>query len=126
MTTISLDTLSFSTRGEDQLDWVDQLTWQPIGQRIRYALQGNVVITENVRAGRPITLVAEEPWCWLSLATVNALVALAQEINQTHTLTWRDGTTYSVRFRRDTGPLELTPINALKQHYTGTVYLIEV
>jgi hypothetical protein len=126
MTTISLDTLQLTDRIEGQIDWVDRYQWQAIGQQIRYALQGNVVVMENTRAGRPITLVAEAPWCWISATTLASLVNLVNEINHTFTFTWSDGSTYSVRFRREAGPLDMTPVNALKEYYTGKIYLIEV
>lgn len=120
---VSLGDVTFSGVGEDQIEWTDQYTWQPIGQYIRYALAGNPVIIENPRSGRPITLVAEMPWCWLSASLVSQLDALAQEINYTFTLTY--GTyTSQVRFRRDQGPLDLTPINSAKTHYTGSIFLI--
>ena len=122
---IALDTVVLSDRVEAQIDWVDRLTWQPIGQNIRYALQGNPVITENPRSGRPITLVAEPPWSWLTETTVSALVALASEINYTFTFVWNNES-YSVRFRRDAGPLELSPIDPRRLHYSGTIFLIQV
>lgn len=124
MTTITLDTIQLTDRIEAQIDWVDRLTWQPIGQQIRYALAGNPVVLENPRNGRPITLVAEAPWCWLSVATVNRLVTLANEINYSFPFIWSDGSTYTVRFRRESGPLDLTPVDARNLYYTGSLYLI--
>lgn len=122
---IQLDSIILSDRIEAQIDWVDQLTWQPIGQQIRYALAGNPVINENPRTGRPITLVAELPWCWLSANTVNSLYQLASELNYTFSFIYGSYSA-NVRFRRDAGPLELSPVNPLKDYYTGTIYLIEV
>jgi hypothetical protein len=126
MATILLDTISLTNRDEAQIDWVDQFAWQPIGQSIRYALAGNPVITENPRSGRPITLVAELPWGWLSAATVASLVNLVNQIHYTFVFQWSDGAQYSVRFRRDAVPLVLTPVNPLKSYYTGTINLIQV
>jgi hypothetical protein len=122
---ISLDNIVLSDRAEAQIDWVDRRTWQPIGQNIRYALQGNPVITENPRSGRPITLVAEVPWAWLTSATVEALVVLASEVNYSFTFVW-GAESYTVRFRRDAGPLELSPIDPRREYYTGSIYLIQV
>jgi hypothetical protein len=122
---IALDTIVLADRAEAQIDWVDRLRWQPIGQSIRYALQGNPVITENPRSGRPITLVAEPPWCWLLADTVNALVQLAAEMNYTFPFVWHTET-YSVRFRRDAGPIDLTPIDPRKDYYSGSIHLIQV
>jgi hypothetical protein len=115
----------FSDRAEAQIDWVDRRTWQPIGQNIRYSLQGNPVITENPRSGRPITLVAEVPWAWLTSATVEALVVLASEVNYPFTFVWNTES-YTVRFRRDAGPLELSPLDPRRTYYTGSIYLIQV
>lgn len=124
--TLSLDTIVFSNDPiENQIVWSDRYLWQPVGQSIRYVLAGNPVVIENNRSGRPITLVAEIPWCWLRAATVEALHALASTPNQTMTLTW--GTeSFSVRFRRDAGPFEFTPVDGLRLYYTGSIYLIEV
>lgn len=119
-----LGSVTFATREEAQIEWVDQLSWQPIGQSIRYALAGNPVVMENPRSGRPITLTAEVPWSWLTAATVEALHTLAST-SQTLVLTY-DTFVTNVRFRRDQGPLQLTPLNPLKTYYTGSLYLIEV
>ena len=119
-----LGSVTFATREEAQIDWVDQRSWQPIGQSIRYALAGNPVVMENPRSGRPITLTAEVPWSWLTAATVDALHVLAST-SQTLVLTF-DTFVTNVRFRRDQGPLQLTPLNPLKTYYTGSIYLIEV
>lgn len=119
-----LGSVTFATREEDQIEWVDQLSWQPIGQTIRYALAGNPVVMENPRSGRPITLTAELPWGWLTSATVLALHELAST-SQTLDFTFESFTT-QVRFRRDQGPLQLSPLDPRKLYYTGSIYLIEV
>lgn len=121
---IQLASVAFTEEGEAQIEWVDQFAWQPVGQTIRYALAGNPVVMENPRSGRPITLTAELPWAWLTSATVSALHDLAST-SQTMLLTFGSFTA-DVRFRRDQGPLQLTPINPLKTHYTGSLYLIQV
>lgn len=121
---IQLGDVVFSEEGEIQIEWVDQYAWQPIGQSIRYALAGNPVVIENARSGRSITLTAELPWAWLTKSTVLALHDLAST-SQTMLLTFGSFTA-NVRFRRDQGPLQLTPINPLKTYYTGSVYLIQV
>ena len=120
----SLGSVQFTSRDESQIEWVDRLDWQPVGQSIRYALAGNPVVMENERGGRPITLEAELPWCWLSSATVDALVALA-ETRQDLALVY-DSFTATVRFRRDAGPLRLSPIDPRRTHYTGSIFLIQV
>lgn len=121
---ISIGSVNLTATGETQLDWTDRYTWQPVGQTIRYGLAGNPVVIENTRGGRPITLTAELPWGWLTAATVAALDTLA---SASQTMAFVYGSySANVRFRRDQGPLQLTPVNSLKTHYTGTISLIEV
>lgn len=120
---VSIGSVQFDSPGEDQIDWIDRHTWQPIGQTIQYALAGNVVALENPRRGRKITLVAEIPWCWLCADTVQALDALAQS-GGTHSFVYGDHSS-TVRFRRDQGPFALTAVDPRNQYYTGTLYLIE-
>ena len=119
-----LGSVIFSSREESQIEWVDELSWQSVGQTIRYALAGNPVVMENSRSGRPITLTAELPWSWLEVATVQALHALAST-SQTLDFTFESFTT-QVRFRRDQGPLQLSPLDPRKLYYTGSIFLIEV
>jgi len=113
-----------ASRDEAQIEWIDRFDWQPVGQSIRYALAGNPVVMENPRGGRPITLEAELPWCWLSSTTVASLVALA-ETSQNLSLVY-DTFTATVRFRRDAGPLRLSPIDPRRLYYTGSIFLIQV
>jgi hypothetical protein len=121
---IALGGVSFSERGEDQIDWIDRYAWHPVGQNIRYALAGNPVVQENSRSGRPITLTAELPWAWISESNMQALYELA---NTSQTLSFTFGSfSANVRFRRDQGPLQLTPVDPQKHYYTGSIYLIEV
>lgn len=124
--TISLGSVVFSNnRIEAQIDWKDRLTWQPVGQSVRYALGGNPIIVENERAGRPITLVAEDPWCWLTHSTVLSLVSMASQLQTSFLFTW-NSEVYTVCFKRDSGPLDLTPLNSLREYYTGSIYLISI
>lgn len=121
---ISLGGVVFAERGEAQIDWVDQHSWQPVGQTVRYALAGNPVVQENPRSGRPIVLTAELPWAWLTSATVEALNVLAAT-PQNLILVYNTLTT-TVRFNRSQGPLVFTPVTPLREYYTGSIYLIEV
>jgi hypothetical protein len=120
----SLGSVQFTSRDESQIEWVDRLDWQPIGQTIRYALAGNPVVMENARGGRPITLTVELPWGWLSVATVNSLISLA-ETSQSLAFVY-DSFSCTVRFRRDSGPLQLVPVDPRRLYYTGSIYLIQV
>jgi hypothetical protein len=123
--TISIGSVTLSGIGESQIDWVDRYTWTSVGQTRQYALSGDLDLLENYRGGRTITLTATLPWAWLLATTVANLQTLANTPGLVTTLTW--GTeSHRVAFRRDQGPLDLTPVTALKQQYTGSIYLIEV
>ena len=121
----SLGSIEFSSREESQIEWIDRLDWLPVGQTIRYALAGNPVVMENLRAGRIITLSAEVPWCRLSSATVESLFALAAIPLQDLAFVY-DSFNATVRFNRSAGPLSLLPIDPRKQFYTGSISLIQV
>lgn len=112
-------------RIERQLQWSDEL-WTPVGQQRRYALSGAVYVTENTRQGRPMTLVAELPWCALSSGFVQVLKGWASTPGLRMTVALDDARTFSVLFRRDnTSPLDLTPIDPRKELYVGSIFLLE-
>lgn len=123
-TVYSLGPVLFDGPGEDQIDWIDRL-WLPVGQSVYYSLSADIHINENVRSGRPITLQAALPYCWLESATVTALETLAALAGQTHLLTL-GSITKTVVFRRDLGSLDLTPVDPLRHYFTGKIYLLEV
>lgn len=112
-------------RIEQQLQWTDEL-WLPVGQQRRYSLSGIVHTTENVRYGRPITLAAELPWCVLNHSTVESLRNAASTPGFQFQLVFDDGRSFTVLFRRDVNPLDLTPIDPRKELYSGTINLMEV
>lgn len=125
ITVLSLGTVNFYG-GEQQLDWTDW-DWTPVGQSVRYALAGNQLVRENVRQGRPITLVAELPWAWFTAATADALRTLASSVGQSHILTLSGSTpsTYRVRFQRSDKSLVLTPLDQRREYFTGQLNLVE-
>jgi hypothetical protein len=122
--TISIGSVVFSGRGEDQIEWPNRYTWQPVGQSNRFALGGNIYSVENPRAGRPIILTAELPWCWILQSTIQALDVLASTPGN-HPFVYGSYSS-TVIFDRSQGPFQLTPINPLKTHFTGSIYLLEV
>lgn len=111
-------------RIEQQIQWSDEL-WTPVGQQRRYALSGAVYVTENDRGGRPITLVAEPPWCALSGDLVMNLQAWAATAGLRFNVVFDDARIFSVIFKRDGNPLDLTPLNPRKEWYTGSINLWE-
>ena len=130
MKVISLGSVTFDNLVELEVDWSDYYRWQPIGQTIRYNLAGGVYVTENSRGGRKITLTCKEDGAWLTLATVKELHDLASIAGVTHILNTQNDqlqtVTYTVMFARNSSPLDLTPVDAGKNYYIGTINLIEV
>lgn len=128
---VSLGSVDFSAHiWEHQIAWQSPSDWQPVGQTKRRALAGNLYLLENLRAGRPIVLTVEHPYCWLRQSTVTALASIASEPGAVLSLTLRpdDGGSdlvKSVAFDRSQGPIKLTPRDAYGDRYTGSIYLIE-
>jgi hypothetical protein len=131
MKILTLGSVSFVNRGESQISWIDRF-WTPVGQSNRYALAGNIVISENQRQGRPITLTAELPWSWLEASTVAQLQTIASQVGQTHTMTVDTNDdnvqdeSYTVMFSRNQSCIDLVPIDQRRLYFTGTIYLVEI
>ncbi len=94
MQIISLNSITFNDIVEQGLYIEEEHKWLPIGQNIRYALQGNPIITENPRTGKPLTIIAQEDRGWITKATLLELRNLALEINLNLTFSFRS---YSFR-----------------------------
>lgn len=121
---ISIGTVTFNGLGENQITWSNRYTWQPVGQSTRYAIAGNIHRIENQRAGRPIILTAELPWCWLTSTTVQALDLLA---SSSGSFIFVFGSyTSNVIFDRANGPFQFTPVDPIETYFTGTISLLEV
>lgn len=126
----SLGSVTFSDVVEKELYIEEEYTWLPVGQTVRRALQGNVVVLENDRAGKPLSLIAKEDGAWLTKATVRALAALASVPNTTYILYLKnddgDDEYRNVAFRRDSTPLDLTPLDTVQRYFVGRIQLIQV
>lgn len=130
MKIISLGTVIFDDIVEQGLYIEQEYKWLPIGQTIRTALAGNLVISENTRSGKPLTLIAQEDRGWITKATLLELVTLASQINTVHVLTLENDSnvieTRNVRFKRDGTPLDLSPLDSGHVYFVGSINLIQV
>jgi hypothetical protein len=126
----SLGSVNFTDVVESGLYIEEEYKWVGIGQSIRYGLAGNPVITENLRSGKPLTIVAQEDRGWLTQATVIALRTLASAINTTYILNLMNDSSVienrTVMFKRDSYPLDVTPLDTAERYYVGSIHLIEV
>jgi hypothetical protein len=130
MQILSLETVQFNDIVEQGLYIDEEHKWLPIGQSLKFALAGNPVVIENTRSGRPITIIAQEDRGWITKTTLLALKALASTPNVNFSFTFIDDSNQTivrtVRFKRDPYPLDLQPIDAAHNFYTGSIHLIEV
>lgn len=126
----SLGSVSFSDTVESGLYIEEEYKWVSVGQAIRYGLAGNPVITENLRSGKPLTIVAQEDRGWLTKATVLALRTLASAINTTYVLNLLNDSSVvenrTVMFKRDSYPLDVTALDTAERYYIGSIHLIQV
>lgn len=126
----SLGTVNFSNIVEKGLYIPEEYTWSPVGQTRRYSLAGTLVLTENLKTGKPLTLTAKEDGAWLTEATVLALRTLANNSLQLHNLVLVNdsGVTEirSVLFRRNPDPLDLQPLLTTQQYFVGSIHLIQM
>jgi len=107
------------------LVWTDEFEPHTVAQSAVRTLAGGLVVYHNaLQAGRPITLQSEADAGWATLATVQALAALAATPGSTHTLTLR-GVAYSVMWAHHTPPaLAATPVFNVAGPAASHPYLI--
>jgi hypothetical protein len=111
---MKLDTLALDDEyalGGDQLEWVDEFTWDPVAQEQERSLSGALMVQEGVKLyGRPITL-ASNGAAWFRLSVVRQLEALRDERGRVMLLTLPTGVQHHVIFNRAAGaPLEAAPL----------------
>lgn len=92
----------------EDLQWVDEFEWTPVGQVVTPTLTGALVIEEAAQlAGRPITLTSQQNGSQyvavVTRATVEALRALSVIAGAQMTLTLGDGRAFTVRWRHESG-----------------------
>lgn len=102
---ITLDSVSLPPG----LWWADEFTWTPVEQsKAIYTLGGALVVQYGTRqSGRPVTLQGGADSDPIDRQTLDALRGLLS--TPTLTLTMR-GTTYTVGWRHEDGPLDASPL----------------
>jgi hypothetical protein len=125
----SLGSVIFDDIVEKELYLEEEFLWCPVGYSSRHSLGQSIVFQENLRVGKPLTIIASEDRAWLTRATVIELHQLASLVNTTHTLSMKNeqGTLENriVRFKRNEGPLNLQPLDTSQRYYVGSIHLIE-
>lgn len=125
----SLGTVLFDDIVEQELYIEEEHNWLGIGQKIRYALSGCIYVSENVRKGKPLTLIASEDRAWLTKNTVLALKALASNLGTFHDLLLTNDENVNenrqVIFKRQSNPFDLQPLDSNHEFYVGKIHLIQ-
>ena len=94
----------------DDLEWIDQYNWTTTRETVNTSLSGALVIqTAQQTAGRPITLKGGIDYAWLAKDDIEKLQQLA-DAGENMTLTFKDNTSFTVRFRYSQGAFEANPI----------------
>ncbi|OBY48678.1 hypothetical protein [Pseudomonas sp. AU12215] len=116
----------------DQLEWVDEFTWDAVAQEQERSLGGQLLVQEGLKIhGRPITL-RSGGGEWTPLSVVRQLEVLRDQRLRVMPLVLPDGREFTVIFNRAEGsPLEAEPLfrSVLPQpddDYLITVRLITV
>lgn len=138
MTDITLGSLSagFVTLPGD-MQWMDEFTWLPTTAQVELACDGALLVEESAQlAGRPITLEGRmDGSTGFALPTRAVLVALramaAVPWQNPLTLTFADGSSYTVRFRHADGAIEAKPMKHIvpaadTDFYSLTLRLMQV
>lgn len=103
---IALDSINLPA----DLLWADEFEWTPTESASEYSVDGALIIDVGTkRAGRPITLEADDDRAWIDRTTLQALHALTTPANRVMTLALR-GATYGVVWRPGVDPINATPI----------------
>lgn len=130
MKIISLGSVLFDDIVEQDLYIEEEHKWLPIGQTIKHSLAGSIAITENVRSGKPLTIISKEDRGWITKATVLELKALASLILTSHTLSIINDSNQAesrvVQFKRDSTALDLSPLDSGHNYYVGSINLIQL
>lgn len=122
--TISLSVGGLTLALPDDLFWSDQYAWAPVEQTVERSITGALVIQASARvAGAPVTLQAsDDTSAWMPLATVQQLMTWAATPLQQMTLVV-NGTTKTVIFRHQDGPIEAKPVVFYNDQQTDDNYL---
>lgn len=116
----------------DDLQWTDEYAWSAVEQTTEYSVTGALVVDVAERvAGRPVTLVSGDQ-VWVSRATLDQLLTLANQPGKVMSLTLADDRVFQVMFRLHAGagidarPVLFSAPMAAGDWYTLTLNLMEV
>lgn len=110
----------------DGLHWADRYDWTPVAQAVEVTLTGGLIIQEAAQlAGRPITLVGGDKYCWIPKTDLDALYALLQATGFEMTLDLGASGSYQVLWRRDTQPLVVVPMVPCSVPDEADLYIIK-
>lgn len=80
--------------------WIDEHSWNRVQASVEYSLTGALLIETGVKkAGRFITLEAEDDMAWVRRQDLDTLRGWAAHPTQNFELTFDDGRTFNVVFR---------------------------
>jgi len=124
---MSFQTGSIKLGGIDlnnSLQWGNRFQWTPIADSVRRTLGGSqVVFTQDLLEGRPITLSATVNTGWLTKAMVDGIQTLANDPLVTRELDFF-GELYNVRFLYSgQAPVVFVPLRSIQQ-LTASDYMI--
>lgn len=112
--------------------WVDEFSWLAVQKDKEYSTTGALLLDVGVKkAGRPITLQAEEGAGWISRDVLMQVMTLANQPLATHSLVLADGRVFDVQFDADDEAISAAPIGRPElpnggQRYYATFKLITV
>jgi hypothetical protein len=114
--TLTDNVIPLSVNLGDQCVWTDEWAWTPVPQKVRYAVDGTMVV-ETISphaAGQPITLSCS----WQGKNNIDNIKTLRDRVNQAvMTLVLCDGQIKSVVFNHEQIPVEIVPIKELSDGY---------
>jgi len=94
----------------DDLEWIDEYEWISAKEDVSITLNGSMVIQSAKQAkGRLITLQGGSDFAWIDKNTIEALRQLAEDA-ENMTLTFKDGSSHTVRFRYKDGAFSAKPL----------------
>jgi len=108
----------------DELEWVDEVSWSPIEQKLDYSVTGSLLIQSSEKqAGRYITLQGKPESGWIDRPTLESLLTL-RDSNATMTLLLSDGRSFSVKFRYSDTPIEVVSVRGYDNFNTNALYTV--
>jgi len=112
------------------LEWIDRSRWSPTKQAEDLSLAGGVIVQRSTQtAGRPLTIETSHRGVFVTYATVLALEALRDDVdNQVFEVTEPDGVTkHTCRFRHSDGqPVDAAPLQFRSPPHPDDIYNLTI